>query len=473
MKDIFIKSNFLLSNKTAEKLYFDYAEQQPIIDYHCHLPIKEIAENRKFENITRVWLNGDHYKWRAMRANGIDEKFITGKSGDKEKFFKWAETVPYTIKNPLYHWTHMELKRPFGISDKLLNPDSAEEIWNKTNELFLDEKFFAQGLIKQFNVEVVCTTDDPVDSLEYHKQIKQKPFGVKVIPAFRPDNAMAVENLEQFHLWFSKLENVSGTSITNFDLFLDAIKKRHDYFHANGCRLSDHGIETAYAEDYTGQEINSIFAKILSKKGLNTEEILKFKSAMMFEFGIMDFERGWVQQLHLGALRNTNSRKFRELGADTGVDSVGDFEIARPLAKFLNRLDDLNKLAKTIVYNLNPADNELIASMIGNFQDGTIAGKLQYGSAWWFLDQKSGMEKQIDALANMGLLSRFVGMLTDSRSFLSYPRHEYFRRVLCNLLGDEIEKGLIPNDLELVGKMVADISYNNARNYFNFWDETY
>ena len=473
MKDIFIKRNFLLSNKTAEKLYSDYAEQQPIIDYHCHLPIKEIAENRKFENITRVWLNGDHYKWRAMRANGIDEKFITGSSSDKEKFFKWAETVPYTIKNPLYHWTHMELKRPFGISDKLLNPDSAEEIWNKTNELFLDEKFFAQGLIKQFNVEVVCTTDDPVDSLEYHKQIKQKPFGVKVIPAFRPDNAMAVENLEQFHLWFSKLENVSGTSITNFDLFLDAIKKRHDYFHANGCRLSDHGIETAFAEDYTDQEINSIFAKILSKKELNPEEILKFKSVMMFEFGIMDFERGWVQQLHLGALRNTNSRKFRELGADTGVDSVGDFEIARPLAKFLNRLDDLNKLAKTIVYNLNPADNELIASMIGNFQDGTIAGKLQYGSAWWFLDQKSGMEKQIDALANMGLLSRFVGMLTDSRSFLSYPRHEYFRRVLCNLLGDEIEKGLIPNDLELVGKMVADISYNNARNYFNFWDETY
>jgi glucuronate isomerase len=327
-------------------------------------------------------------------------------------------------------------------------------------------------LIKQFNVEVVCTTDDPVDSLEFHQKIKQYPFGVKVIPTFRPDNAMTVENLEQFHQWLAKLENASGISITSFDLFLDAIKKRHDYFHSNGCRLSDHGLETAYAEEYTAEEINSIFSKILLKKELNINEILKFKSAMMFEFGLMDYERGWVQQLHLGALRNNNTRKFRELGADTGVDSIGDFEIARPLAKFLNRLDNLNKLTKTIIYNLNPADNELVAAMIGNFQDGSIAGKLQYGSAWWFLDQKGGMEKQIDALSNMGLLSRFVGMLTDSRCFLSYPRHEYFRRVLCNLLGDEIEKGLIPNDLELVGKMVADICYNNGRNYFNFWDDT-
>ncbi|MCX6167741.1 MAG: glucuronate isomerase [Ignavibacteriales bacterium] len=472
MKEAFIKKNFLLLNKTAEKLFFDYAEKQPIIDYHCHLPVKEIAENRKFENITRAWLDGDHYKWRAMRANGVDEKFITGDASDKEKFFKWAETVPFTIKNPLYHWTHMELKKPFGVTDKLLNGNTAEEIWNRCNELFLEEKFSTQGLIKQFNVEIVCTTDDPVDSLEYHQKIKQNPFGVKVIPAFRPDSAMAIEDLDQFHLWLAQLESASNISITDYKLFLDAIKNRHNYFHSNGCRLSDHGLETAYAEDYTVQEINSIFSKILSKKDLNPTDILKFKSAMMFEFGVMDYERGWVQQFHLGALRNTNSRKYRQLGADTGADSIGDFEIARPLAKFLNRLDDLNQLTKTILYNNNPADNELIASMIGSFQDGTIAGKLQFGSAWWFQDQKSGMEKQIDALSNIGLLSRFVGMLTDSRSFLSYPRHEYFRRILCNLLGDELEKGLIPNDLELVGNMVKDISYNNARNYFNFWDDT-
>ena len=471
MKDIFIKENFLLQNKTAEKLYFDYAKDQPIVDYHCHLPVQEIAENRKFENMTQVWLNGDHYKWRAMRANGVDEKFITGNASDKEKFFKWAETVPYTIKNPLYHWTHMELKKPFGISDRFLNSDTAESIWNEVNNFLRQDEFSAQGLIKRMNVEVVCTTDDPVDNLEFHKRIKQKPFGVKIIPAFRPDKAMAVENLNEFHVWLKKLESVSSISINSFEKFIEAIRNRHDYFHKNGSRLSDHGLETAYAEDCTSQEINSIFQKVLSKKELNTTDILKFKSAMMYEFGIMDYEKGWVQQLHLGALRNTNSRNFRELGADTGVDSVGDFEIAKPLAKFLNRLDDKNKLTKTILYNLNPADNELIATMIGNFQDGTIAGKLQYGSAWWFLDQKSGMEKQMDALSNMGLLSRFIGMLTDSRSFLSYPRHEYFRRILCNLLGDEIEKGLIPNDIKLVGKMVSDICYNNARSYFNFWND--
>lgn len=468
MKDVFIKENFLLSNKRAEKLYFDYAKEQPIIDYHCHLPVNEIAGNRQFENMTRVWLNGDHYKWRAMRANGVDENYITGSATDKEKFFKWAETVPYTIKNPLYHWTHMELKKPFGISDILLNPNTAEEIWNRCNELLLQENYSAQGLIKQFNVQVVCTTDDPVDSLEFHQKIRQNPFGVKVIPAFRPDNAMAVENSDQFAVWLTKLETVTNISINNFNLFIEAIRNRHEYFHENGCRLSDHGLETAYAEEYATEEINHIFLKVLSKSKLNTSEVLKFKSAMMFEFGIMDHEKGWVQQLHLGAIRNNNTRMFRNLGEDTGVDSIGDFEIARPLSKYLNRLDDFNKLTKTIIYNLNPADNELVATMIGNFQDGTIAGKLQYGSAWWFLDQKSGMEKQIDALSNMGLLRRFVGMLTDSRSFLSYPRHDYFRRVLCNILGEEIEKGLIPDDLDLIGGMVKDISYNNANNYFNF-----
>ncbi|MGK9369777.1 glucuronate isomerase [Melioribacter sp. Ez-97] len=468
MKDIFIKDNFLLSNKTAEILYHEHAVKQPIIDYHCHLPPDEIASNKKFENITQVWLNGDHYKWRAMRTNGVDEKYITGDSTDKEKFMKWAETVPYTIKNPLYHWTHMELKKPFGISDKLLNSDTAEEIWNRTGELLATDEFSTQGIIRQWNVEIICTTDDPVDSLEYHKKIKENPFGTKVLPAFRPDKAMAVENTQEFLKYLAKLEEASGVSVNSFESFLDAIRKRHDYFHENGCRLSDHGLESAYAEDYTESEIKSIFKKLLNKENLDKEEILKFKSAMMYEFGVMDWEKGWVQQLHLGALRNNNTRMFRQLGPDTGWDSIGDFEMARPLAKYLDKLDTENKLTKTILYNLNPADNELFATMIGNFQDGTVPGKMQYGSAWWFLDQKSGMERQIDALSNMGLLSRFVGMLTDSRSFLSYSRHDYFRRLLCDILGREIEAGLIPNDLNLVGKMVEDISYNNAKNYFDF-----
>lgn len=468
MKDIFIKENFLLQNKTAEKLYFDYAKDQPIIDYHCHLPIKEIAENKNFDNMTQIWLNGDHYKWRVMRTNGVDEKFITGDKSDKEKFFKWAETVPYTLKNPLYHWTHMELKKPFGISDRLLNKDTAEGIWNECNTLLHKDDFSTQGIIKKFNVKVICTTDDPIDSLEFHQALKKKPFGTKVIPAFRPDKAIAVENIEEFHEWLKKLEEASKISVSNYKLFIDAIRNRHNYFHENDCRLSDHGIETAYAEGYTSEEINSIFLKVLSKKELNMLEILKFKSAMMYEFGIMDYETGWIQQLHLGALRNNNSRLLRKLGADIGVDSIGDFEIAKPLSKYLNRLDDENRLAKTIIYNLNPRDNELFATMIGNFQDGTIEGKLQYGSAWWFMDQKSGIEKQIEALSNIGLLSRFVGMLTDSRSFLSYPRHDYFRRILCNAVGDDIEKGLIPNDIRLVGKMISDICYNNARDYFGF-----
>ena len=469
MKDIFIKENFLLQNKTAEKLYFDYAKDQPIIDYHCHLPVQEIAENKKFDNLTQIWLNGDHYKWRVMRTNGVDEKFITGDESDKEKFFKWAETVPYTLKNPLYHWTHMELKKPFGISDRLLNKDTAEGIWNECNALLQKDDFSTQGIIKKFNIKVICTTDDPVDSLEFHQILKKKPFGTKIIPAFRPDKAMAIEDLEEFHKWLIKLETASKISVTNFKSFIDAIQNRHNYFHENNCRLSDHGLETAYAEDYTSEEIDSIFSKVLSRKGLNILEILKFKSAMMYEFGVMDYEKGWVQQLHLGALRNNNTKLLRKLGEDIGVDSIGDFEIAKPLSKYLNRLDYKNKLAKTIIYNLNPRDNELMATMIGNFQDGTVEGKLQYGSAWWFLDQKSGIERNINALSNMGLLSRFVGMLTDSRSFLSYPRHDYFRRILCNIVGDDIEQGLIPNDIKLSGKMISDICYFNAKNYFDFF----
>jgi len=468
MEQEFIHEDFLLQNKFAVQLYHDFAEHMPIIDYHCHLPVQEIAENKKYENITQIWLYGDHYKWRIMRTNGIDEKFITGNASDKEKFLKWAETVPYTLKNPLYHWTHMELKKPFGISDRLLNPQTAEGIWNECNEKLQQEDFTTQGIVRKFNVKVICTTDDPVDTLEFHRAIKAKPFGTKVIPAFRPDKAMAVESLDEFHKWLKKLEKTSSVSVSDYDTFIEAIRNRHAFFHENDCRVSDHGLETTYAENYTANEINLIFSKILNKKELTQLEILKFKSAMMYEFGIMDYEKGWVQQLHLGALRNNNTRLLRQLGADVGVDSIGDFEIAKPLSKFLNRLDDENKLAKTILYNLNPRDNELMATMIGNFQDGTVIGKLQYGSAWWFLDQKSGIEKQIDALSNMGLLRRFIGMLTDSRSFLSYPRHDYFRRILCNVIGDEIEKGLIPNELNFIGNMVKDICYNNAKNYFDF-----
>jgi glucuronate isomerase len=469
MKDIFIKENFLLQSKTAEKLYHDFAENQPIIDYHCHISPKEIAENRKFENITKIWLDGDHYKWRAMRTAGIPEKFITGDASDWEKFEAWAETVPKTIKNPLYHWTHLELKRPFGISDRILSKDTAKDIWEECNEKLHKDDFTSQGIIKQMNVEVICTTDDPIDSLEYHIKLKgEKNFEVFVIPAFRPDKGMMIDVPDQFLDWEKKLSEATDMEITNFSKFLEAIRKRHDYFHHHGCRLSDHGIETIYAEDYTISEIENIFRKAINEKILDAKEVLKFKSAMLYEFALMNDEKGWVQQFHIGALRNNNSRLFKKLGPDKGFDSIGDLEIAKPLAKFLDKLDQDNKLAKTILYNLNPRDNDLMATMIGNFQDGTIPGKIQYGSAWWFLDQKSGMEKQIESLSNMGLLSQFVGMLTDSRSFLSYSRHEYFRRILCDILGNEIEKGLIPKDIDLIGGMVKDICYFNAKKYFNF-----
>jgi glucuronate isomerase len=469
MKDIFITENFLLHNKTAVELYHDYAKAQPIIDYHCHLPPKEIAENKKFVNLTQIWLYGDHYKWRAMRTNGVNERFITGDASDWEKFLAWAETVPATLRNPLYHWTHMELKRPFGISDKLLNKDTAKEIWKMCNAKLADDEFSVRGILQQFDVRLVCTTDDPTDNLEYHQSIrKDTGFNIRVLPAFRPDKGMAIENGAAFREWVSKLSAAAEVDITKFSDYLAALRKRQDFFHAQGCRLSDHGIETVYAEDYTEAEIKSIFKKALESKPIESSEILKFKSAMLYELGLMYHEKGWAQQLHIGALRNNNSRMFRTLGPDTGFDSIGDFEIARPLAKLLNRLDDDNKLPKTILYNLNPRDNELMATMIGNFQDGSVAGKVQYGSAWWFLDQLDGMQKQLEALSNMGLLSRFIGMLTDSRSFLSYPRHDYFRRLLCNVLGEDMEKGLIPKDVPLVGRMIADICFNNANEYFGF-----
>jgi glucuronate isomerase len=468
-KNIFITEDFLLGNEVAKRLYNDYAKDLPIIDYHCHLPPDQIANDTKFANMTQIWLYGDHYKWRAMRTCGVDEKYITGDSDDWEKFKAWAETVPKTLRNPLYHWTHLELKRPFDISDRLLNGQTAEGIWNECKEKLATDVFSTRGIIDRMNVEVICTTDDPTDALSYHKQIQNDPTcNVKVYPTFRPDKGMAVDNPSVFLEWIKKLAASTDIDIVTLSDFLAAIRSRHDYFATLGCRLSDHGIEEIYADDYTGKEIEDIFAKTLNGKSLSHEEVRKFKSAMLYEFGLLDNEKAWVQQYHIGALRNNNTRMYRTLGPDTGFDSIGDFEMARPLARFMDRLDRDNKLAKTILYNLNPRDNELFATMIGNFQDGSIPGKMQFGSGWWFLDQKDGIEKQLEALSNMGCLSQFVGMLTDSRSFLSFPRHEYFRRVLCNILGKEMEKGLIPYEVDLVGGLVKDICYRNAVRYFGF-----
>jgi glucuronate isomerase len=459
--------NFLLQTETAQKLYHQHAAKMPIFDYHCHIPPKEIAEDKQYDNITQIWLYGDHYKWRAMRANGVDERYCTGDASDWEKFEKWAETVPNTQRNPLYHWTHLELKRFFGI-EKLLNPSTAKEIWEECNSKLQTADFSVRNIIRKARVHTICTTDDPTDSLEYHSQIKASGFEVHIFPAWRPDKAMAVENTRAFNDYADKLADIAGITIDSFKNFMDALSGRHEFFHASGCRLSDHGLETIIAEDYTDKEIRDIFEKIRHGNVLKNEEILKFKSCMLYEFGIMDHSRGWTQQFHLGAIRNNSTRLFNKLGPDTGLDSIGDFEIARPLSKFLNRLDMENKLTKTILYNLNPRDNELIATMAGNFQDGLVPGKMQFGSGWWFLDQKDGMEKQMNALSNLGLLSRFVGMLTDSRSFLSYPRHEYFRRTLCNLIGKDVENGEIPDDPELLGQMVENICFNNAKTYFNF-----
>ncbi len=466
MANEFMSEDFLLQSKTARTLYREHAKDLPIYDYHCHLPADQIAADHRFDNITQAWLYGDHYKWRAMRTNGIAEKYVTGDANDYEKFEKWAQTVPYCLGNPLYHWTHLELKRYFGISDKLLNPSNAKEIYQSVSDMLRTPAFSVRNLLRKMNVKLVCTTEGPLDSLEHHKKIREYGFEIKVHTAWRPDRAMAVEDLSTLNVFIDKLEEICDMEITNFHSYIEAIRQRHYYFHQNGCRLSDHGLETAYAEDYTEKEIEKIFDKILCGKVLDLSERLKFKSAMMIEFARMDYESGWVQQLHLGALRNNSTRIFKALGPDVGCDSIGDFEIAKPLAKFLDRLDMDNNLPKTILYNLNPRDNSLLATMVGNFQDSSVHGKMQYGSAWWFLDQKDGVEEQMRVLSNMGLLSRFVGMLTDSRSFLSFPRHEYFRRVLCNMLGSDVEAGLLPSDLDLLGKMVEDICFNNAKNYF-------
>ena len=468
-RDIFITEDFLLQTETARRLYHDIAEDLPIIDYHCHLSPKQIAEDHRFRNLTEIWLHGDHYKWRAMRANGVPERYCTGDAADREKFLKWAETVPMTLCNPLYHWTHMELKRPFGISDRLLGPDTAEGIWEECNEKLGRDDFTCRGILRQMKVVLVCTTDDPCDSLVHHQAIAEdSSFAVQVLPAWRPDKGMAVESAKAFNGWVDRLAAAGNTHITDFRSYLDALLKRHDFFHSMGCRLSDHGIETAYATDYAESEVHAAFNKIRGGNELEAGEVLTFKSAMLHEFAVMDHAKDWTQQFHLGALRNANTRMLKALGPDTGYDSIGDLEIARPLAQMLDRLERKGQLTRTILYNLNPRDNELIAAMIGNFQDGDTPGKMQFGSGWWFLDQKDGMERQMAALSNLGLLRHFVGMVTDSRSFLSYTRHEYFRRVLCNLLGGRMENGLLPNDLELVGSMVKAVCYGNAARYFGF-----
>jgi glucuronate isomerase len=462
----FLDSNFLLQTEAAEQLYHTYAAEQPVIDYHNHLSPKDIAENRQFANLTEIWLEGDHYKWRAMRSNGIEENYCTGHASPEEKFMKWAETVPYTLRNPLYHWTHLELKNYFGI-DQLLNKDSAKSIYEECNALLQTKEFRVQGLLKKMNVETLCTTDDPSDDLAYHST-HAKAGGVKMLPTFRPDKAYAFADVTAYQNYCRKLSAAAGIEINSLSSLLQALENRIDFFHRHGCRLSDHGLEKLPDGKLTTTEATALFSQLLKGQGLTIKEASGLRKIILLHVCRHYHAKGWVQQFHLGALRNNNSRMMRTLGADTGFDSIGDFPQARTMARFFDALDSSNQLAKTIIYNLNPADNELFATMIGNFNDGSSPGKMQWGSGWWFLDQKDGMEKQLNTLSNMGLLSRFVGMVTDSRSFLSFPRHDYFRRTLCNVLGGDMERGELPNDFSLVGKLVQDISYTNAKTYFNF-----
>ena len=460
----FIHENFLLTTETAQRLYHDYAVEPPILDYHCHLPPKDVAENRRFRNLAEIWLEGDHYKWRAMRANGVDESYCTGGAEPYQKFLAWARTVPATLRNPLYHWTHLELKRYFGI-DELLDEKSAPAIWEKANAALATDELCAKGILGKFRVKAVCTTDDPTDDLGYHKTIAASGLATKVFPCFRPDKAFNVHIPDVFNPWVELLAAASNTHIATLNDFIDALRKRHDFFHAMGGRLSDHGLNHAFGDFPGDHEAASIFGRARSGHPATSDEHRRFASYMMLAFGRFDAEKGWTKQLHLGARRNNNTRRFREMGPDTGWDSIGDWSQADALGSYLDRLDLDNALPKIVIYNLNPADNYVIATMIGNFQDGATAGKLQLGSGWWFLDQKEAMQWQMNALSNCGLLSRFLGMLTDSRSFMSYPRHEYFRRVLCDLIGRDVENGEIPGDDEMVGGMIRDICYGNAQRF--------
>jgi glucuronate isomerase len=464
----FLSEDFLLKTDFAKKLYHDHARDLPIIDYHCHLPPEDIAHDRKFENLTQIWLYGDHYKWRAMRTLGVNEKFITGNASDQEKFQQWAHTVPFTVRNPLYHWSHLELKRYFG-TDKLITPESATEIYETCSGMLQSQENTTRRLLTKMKVEVIGTTDDPVDSLQHHAAIRKDTFPIKVLPTFRPDKSYTVENPGAWNQYISKLAEVSGVAIHSFDTFLQAMEKRVTFFHEHGCRLSDHGLEQLYyPAEKDSCDPQSLFDRLLKGEKLTKVEGECFKYCVLIELCRMYHQRNWTQQFHLGGLRNTNERMLSKLGADTGFDSMGDLPQASNMAAFFNVLDRTNQLARTIVYNLNPSYNEVMATMIGNFNDGSMKGKMQFGSAWWFLDQKDGIEKQINALSNMGLLSCFIGMLTDSRSFLSYPRHEYFRRILCNVIGNDVASQELPWDEKWLGKLVSDICYHNAKGYFQF-----
>ena len=463
----FITEDFLLQSKAARRLYHENAAEQPIFDYHCHLSARDIAENRQFRNLYEIWLEGDHYKWRAMRTHGVSERYCTGDADSYDKYFAWAQTVPHTLRNPLYHWTHLELQRYFGI-DSLLNERTAGKTWDWANERLADKDLSAHGILSKFRVDTLCTTDDPVDSLGYHERIASRGSGIRVLPGFRPDRALRTEDPIAFNAWIDKLAAVCNLDVTRLAHLLHALGKRHNDFHQCGCRLSDHGLDFCYAEPCTDREAEQGFDKVRSGSQPTPLESAKFASFLMLFFGRLDAEKGWTKQLHLGAYRNANTRMFRTLGRDTGFDSIGDWPQAAPLSNYLDQLNRENGLPKMILYNLNPSDDYVFATLIGNFQDGSLAGKLQSGSAWWFLDQKEGVEWQLNALSNCGLLSSFVGMTTDSRSFMSFPRHEYFRRVLCNLLGNEMEAGQLPNDEEMIGSMVRNICYDNAVKYFAF-----
>jgi glucuronate isomerase len=460
----FINDNFLLYSKTARRLYEDYAAPQPIVDYHSHLPPADIAQDRRFRNMFEIALEGDHYKWRAMRANGISERYCTGDASPEEKFLAWARTVPHTIRNPLYQWTHLELKRYFEI-DELLNEQNAESIWKRANSLLATGDLTTRGILRKFNVKVLCTTDDPCDSLEHHLAVNGDDSGFRMYPTFRPDRCLQVSAPETFNSWIERLQRVNNTDISSFAAFLRALELRHNFFHQSGCRLSDHGLPHCYANPCSEERAASIFAKVRSGTPASSEDHDEFASFMMLFFGRLDAAKNWTKQLHLGALRNVNTRRQQELGPDTGFDSVGDWPQAAALNRYFDLLESENALPRTIIYNNNPADNYLFATAIGNFQDSSIAGKIQFGSGWWFLDQKDGIELQLNALSATGLLARFVGMVTDSRSFMSFPRHEYFRRVLCNLLGEEIERGDLPDDEKLIGSLIQNICFNNARDY--------
>ncbi|MDD2454195.1 MAG: glucuronate isomerase [Synergistaceae bacterium] len=462
----FLDKDFLLESMPACTLYHEYAAPMPIFDYHCHIPPSDILNDRQFDNLTEIWLGGDHYKWRVMRACGVDERFITGDAPAEEKFEAWARVVPRIVRNPLYQWTHLELQRVFGV-DELLTPETAREIYSHCTALLGKKEFSARSIIRKFRVEALCTTDDPSSTLEEHRKIRDSGFETIVAPAFRPDRALEGHLPERFNPWLDRLAELAEVKIDSFGRFIECLWKRHQYFNDNGCRLSDYGIETCYASDWNSEEVEGSFSLLRRGRALSGEALLRYRSAVLYELLSMDASQGWTQQLHLGAMRNNNSRMLARLGPDTGYDAMGDFEQGRNLSRLLDRLERTGKLGKTIVYSLNPRDNDMIPSILGCFQDGTVPGKMQMGSAWWFTDTKDGMTRQIEALSAVGVLSRFVGMLTDSRSLLSYPRHEYFRRILCNIIGGDVERGELPEDYSLLGGMVRDICYNNAKEYFD------